>query len=36
MDNDKRLQNWKIRYLLLAAALIAQIIFYYWFTNFWA
>lgn len=33
---DNRFKNWKIWYLLLAAALIAQIIFYYVFTKFWA
>jgi hypothetical protein len=36
MDKDKQLKNWKIWYVLLAVALIAQIIFYYVFTKFWA
>jgi len=28
--------NWKIWYLLLAFALVLQIVLYYWFTKFWA
>lgn len=33
---DKRLKNWTLWYLLLAIALVLQIILYYWFTKFWA
>lgn len=32
---DKRLKNWTLWYLLLAIALVLQIILYYWFTKFW-
>ncbi|SHF91179.1 hypothetical protein SAMN05443633_10828 [Chryseobacterium arachidis] len=33
---NKKLKNWNIWYLLLGCALVAQIVFYYWFTKFWA
>ncbi len=33
---DKQLKNWTLWYLLLAIALVLQIILYYWFTKFWA
>ncbi len=33
---DKRLKNWTLWYLLLAIALVLQIVLYYWFTKFWA
>jgi hypothetical protein len=33
---NKQLKNWNIWYILLAVALVAQIVFYYWFTKFWA
>lgn len=31
-----RFKNWNTWYILLAAALVVQIIFYYLFTKFWA
>ncbi|MDR6514660.1 hypothetical protein J2780_001228 [Chryseobacterium camelliae] len=33
---DKRLKNWTLWYLLLAIALVLQIVLYDWFTKFWA
>jgi hypothetical protein len=33
---NKPLKNWKTWYLLLAAALVLQIVLYYLFTKFWA
>lgn len=33
---NKQLKNWNIWYILLAVALVLQIVFYYWFTKFWA
>jgi hypothetical protein len=33
---SKKIKNWKIWYLLLAFALVLQIVLYYWFTKFWA
>ncbi len=33
---NKQLKNWNIWYVLLAVALVLQIVFYYWFTKFWA
>lgn len=33
---NKQLKNWNIWYVLLAIALVLQIVFYYWFTKFWA
>ncbi len=33
---NKQLKNWNIWYLLLAGVLVGQIVFYYWFTKFWA
>ncbi|EJL71499.1 Uncharacterised protein [Chryseobacterium indologenes] len=33
---NKQLKNWNTWYILLAAALVLQIAFYYWFTKFWA
>ncbi len=33
---NKKLKNWNTWYLLLAAALVLQIVLYYWFTKFWA
>jgi len=33
---NKKLKNWNIWYILLAVALVLQIVFYYWFTKFWA
>lgn len=33
---NKQLKNWNTWYVLLVAALILQIAFYYLFTKFWA
>jgi hypothetical protein len=33
---NKPFKNWNTLYLLLAAALVIQIVFYYLFTKFWA
>lgn len=33
---NKQLKNWNIWYVLLAVALVLQIVFYYLFTKFWA
>ncbi|OBW41920.1 hypothetical protein AB670_01735 [Chryseobacterium sp. MOF25P] len=33
---NNQLKNWNIWYILLAVALVGQIVFYYLFTKFWA
>jgi len=33
---NKQLKNWNTWYILLAVALVVQIVFYYLFTKFWA
>lgn len=33
---NNQLKNWNTWYILLASALVLQIIFYYLFTKFWA
>ncbi|SHM85593.1 hypothetical protein SAMN05421639_101721 [Chryseobacterium shigense] len=33
---NNQLKNWNTWYVLLAAALVLQIVFYYWFTKSWA
>lgn len=33
---NKKIKNWNLWYILLAAALVFQIVFYYCFTKFWS